>query len=482
MFEHALITPAVLSKLWFSLWESVITVILSLLIGGGLAFLGYTWKTKRSAIFDLSMVLPIFLPGVIVATGFISVWGNSGYVNSLLATVNLPHIKFLYSPYAIIAGHLFYNIPLAYIAVRIRLTAMHGFLEEAARVLGASGWQTFRDVTWTRIKSTVIGTGIIIFLYSFMSFNIPLILGGVRYQTLEVYIYTLVTQQLNFDYALQLALFQFAALSLIIVLHIRHLTDFSEKKSQARLDADYQKSKLVWIIRTVLMFFVLLPSVGVIVNSMDVRVRGGQILSLGNYVRLGTLPYWQAFIRSLLLGSASTVTSLVLSLTILFHRSSGLGKWLVFLLGMSPVTLGLVFLLLFGKSLALTVVTYTILFLPLNFYILSSLWNARPVSFLETLRLLGASRMQSLIASTRYLLPAIGKGAALSLALAMGDVAVSSLLTPFGEHTAMSLSYSLLGSYGFRIAAAGMSVVLISIVMIISSIHFTIRHYDPRRS
>ena len=66
----------IFSRIWFSCWESIITVLLSLGVGGGLALIEYFFKLKKSKLFTGFMVLPVFLPGIVVATGFIVIWGS----------------------------------------------------------------------------------------------------------------------------------------------------------------------------------------------------------------------------------------------------------------------------------------------------------------------------------------------------------------------------------------------------------------------
>src|SRR5690606_32125269 len=63
-------------------------------------------------------------------------------------------------------------------------------LEESARALGATPLRAFRDVTLPATRSGVIGGAVLAFIYSFTSFPIVLALGGARYATLEVEIFT----------------------------------------------------------------------------------------------------------------------------------------------------------------------------------------------------------------------------------------------------------------------------------------------------
>ena len=446
-------------QFWFSIWESLVTCGLSLLIGGGLALLEHYLKVKQSKIFSGLMALPVFLPGIIVATGFIVVWGNGGWVNDLLAYFDIGPIKFLYSAGAIIAGNCFYNIPLAYLAVSIRLLSLNPYLEESGEIMGASAWKSWQTITWPRLRGTIIGIGLVIFLYSFLSFALPLILGGIKYQTLEVYIYTLATQQLNLSAALWLAILQFIFLLLIILIFIKYIKIIYEKKVQPRISGFSKNILLIWILRIIIGLFVLLPLIAIL-------IKGNIISNFTNLITVGFLP---ALLRSLLVAIFSVSASMIIGLLFLLRKKPS--SWLIVLLAVSPVMLGVGFLFWWGKSYTAMALAYIIMLVPLVYYFLMTLWNARPAFFMESIKIMGANPKQQILASMNFLMPAIKRALALGIVLVMGDIAVASMLAPFLKPTAMSLSYQLLGSYRFSMASAGMSIVLIIILVMILLIY-----------
>ncbi len=466
------ITAAVISKIWFSLWQSVATVLLSLFIGGGLAWIHYYGRLKKSPFFDLIMTLPIFLPTVVVAVGFIAVWGNAGYVNQLLTYLNLKPKQFLYSPIAIIIGHCFYNIPLAYLAISNRLSTMRQHLEETATTMGANQWQIFKTITFPRIKTACLFIGILIFIYSFLSFALPLILGDIQYQTLEVYIFNLITQQFKFATAAALAFGQLIFLSLIIIFAIKYFININEE--HVNIAREDQKNififYIVWFIKFILLLFILAPIIGLIIQG----------LNLNGLTMLSKTSFWPALVRTLLLALASILLNIItISLILLNHwqrNSSGRTKtkqrrWPLVIIAVSPIMLGLAWLLIFTKSLFLMILAYNILLLPLSYYLITSVWLNRPTHFIDTLKILGANQKQLYCAAFRYLWPTICKITALNFVFILGDISVSSILAPRLKPTAMNLSYNLIGSYKFNAAATGMSVILISIIIITSLIY-----------
>lgn len=465
------LSTAIQSRIWFSLWQSMLTVVLSMGIGGSIAVMEHYKKIVPHRWFIIIMTLPIFLPSAIVAVGFIAVWGNAGYVNDLLNIIGAPSLSFLYSPAAIIASHCFYNVPLAYLAIRLRLLAMHDNLEESAQSLGAAPARTILDITLPRLRSTLIGISLVIFLYAFMSFALPLILGGIRYQTLEVYIYTLITQQFALDTAMLLASVQFIGLILIVIIGLRYIKDVQEKNVYVPRHAPSSHSWLT--------FFQFLLSAYILAPSIAVIIRAASLPALQTLLQ-SSFP--AALLRTLGLAGITAIITLTFSLLIVLYTHRAFHGVMLLILAVSPITLGFAWRLLFGQSVWLLPIIYSALLLPVAVYLIRSSWSARPPDFLNTIKLLGASSLQQLRAGTRWLLPALLQLLALTGAFVLGDIAVSGIVAPYRQPTAMSLSYELLGTYRFGVAAAGMSIVMVTILAIIILVFLISKYYDSYRS
>jgi ABC-type Fe3+ transport system permease subunit len=157
---------------------------------------------------------------------------------------------------------------------------------------------------------------------------------------------------------------------------------------------------------------------------------------------------------------------------LLFWCKNKTGKFLIIFLAISPVAMGILLRLWFGQSVMLLILAYVFMLLPINYYLFASWWQAKPKNFLETLQTLGANKIQIIKESLCYLSPALKKIMALNIVFILGDLALASLLLPYGKNTAMSLSYNLLGSYRFTLASAGLSLTLLTILLLIAIIYF----------
>lgn len=463
---------------WFSFWQACVTVGVSLILGGGFAVLEHSRRTPAAKWFVALCALPVFLPTLVVALGCISVWGNAGYVNALLGWAGLPHVPFLYSARGIIAAHVFYNAPLVYLLLRLRLASMHSGLEDAARLSGASAWRAFVDVSWPRLKSTVLGASTLVFLYAFLSFGLPLVLGGVRYRTVEVGIFRAV-QELDLSGALILAALQCVFLACVVLVAMRSLSAIAQQHQQVVRGG--QSDWLVSIARTVVAAFLLSPIVAVIVDAFRVRSRGTEQWGSENIEALFRAGALHAWLLTLGIAALCAVVVLGIALTLVWRFEARVTKPLLLLLAISPVTVSVVLRLSVGQSQLALILVMAVTVLPVITLLLAHHWAARPRHLLDTARLLGAGGLARRRLILGFQGPAIAQGIILVAAFVLSDIAIASVLAPHGEPTLMKLSYQLLGSYHFHVAAAGMSLSLLTIALVAFVVYLLSSPYVTRR-
>ena len=118
-------------------------------------------------------------------------------------------------------AHVFYNV-----AVIIRLVGgmwahIDPRTEEAARLLGASPWRAFREVTWPLLRPAVVSAASIVFLFTVTSFGVVLLLGGPRDSTLEVEIYRQTAILLDLPTAAALTILQMAGVFVLLLASAR---------------------------------------------------------------------------------------------------------------------------------------------------------------------------------------------------------------------------------------------------------------------
>jgi spermidine/putrescine transport system permease protein len=94
--------------------------------------------------------------------------------------------------FCIILGHITFSLSYVLITVRARLEDFDPSVEEAARDLGATPWQTFWRVTLPLISPAILSGALIAFTLSFDDFLVTFFTAGVGSDTLPVRIYSMI--------------------------------------------------------------------------------------------------------------------------------------------------------------------------------------------------------------------------------------------------------------------------------------------------
>ncbi len=201
--------------LQFTALQALYSTLASVALGLPLAFILANYRFPLQGLVRSLTLVPFVLPSVTVALGFILFYGRQGPLNQVLDMLFGQRVQVLYSLTAIVLAHAFYNAPVVARAVYASWERLDPSCEESARSLGAGRWAVFRHVTLPLLFPGLVTGSLLAFIFSFMSFPIVLSLGGARFSTLEVEVYTQVRVLLNYPMGAALALIQ-TAFSLLL--------------------------------------------------------------------------------------------------------------------------------------------------------------------------------------------------------------------------------------------------------------------------
>ncbi len=160
----------VLGAGWFTLWQAAASTVLTVAAALPLTAVVARYRFPGREVVRAVVLAPFVLPTVVVASAFLALDVERGVG-------------------AILAAHAFYNVGIVVRTVGGVWSRIDPRLAAAARTLGASPWRAFREVTLPLLRPAATAAASLVFLLSFTSFGIVLILGGLRYRTLEVDIY-----------------------------------------------------------------------------------------------------------------------------------------------------------------------------------------------------------------------------------------------------------------------------------------------------
>jgi thiamine transport system permease protein len=201
--------PALRRVAWFTLWQAVLSTVLTLAVGLPAAYCFARFEFRAKRVLWALLIVPFVLPTVVVASAVLGVVGPRSPIGvDLQGTV-----------WAILLAHVLFNYAVVVRIVGAFWANLDPSLEEAARVTGASQWRAFREVTWPLLRPPVLAAASIVLLFTFTSFGVVLLLGGPGFNTLEVEIYTQTARLLNLDTAAALAILQFLAVLAVLLVY-----------------------------------------------------------------------------------------------------------------------------------------------------------------------------------------------------------------------------------------------------------------------
>jgi thiamine transport system permease protein len=482
--------------LWFTFWQAALSTFLTLILAlpGAYVFARYQFPGK--SIFLSLATLAFVLPTVVVAAAFTALIGPRGLLNSALMDVfrlESPPIALDRSLTLILIAHVFYNYALALRMMSSYWANLNPRIEEAARVLGAHGWRLWWNVRLPMLFPAISGAALLVFIFTFTSFGVVLILGGPRFATLEVEIYNQARNIFNLPVAAALSLVQIGVMFVIMGIYTRLQRRMSGETVSARQVARRPQNPRQWafVLANLLLMTLLLfsPLLALVVRSFT----GEDGLTTQFYTALTQnarnsvlfVPPLEAVGNSVVFALGTTVLSLILGLimaVVLSRRDSPLAAWLdpLFMLPLatSAVTLGFGYLIALDKpplnfraSPLLIPLAHTLVAMP--FVVRSVLPVLRSIkpSVQEAARVLGAPpwRVWWLID-----LPLISRGlivgATFAFTVSMGEFGASLFIARPDTPTMPIVIFRLIGQPGG--VNYGQAMAMSSLLMLVSAVAF----------
>ena len=483
-------TDYYIGTLLFTVYQATLSTALTLLLALPCAYVFSRYRFAGKSLLLSLATLPFVLPTVVVAMAFMSLIGKRGLVNDLLVTLfslDYTPIQLERTLAIVIIVHVFYNFAIALRIMTSYWSSLGIAVEEAASVLGADEWSLWRDIRLPLIQPALLSAGALVFMFTFTSFGVVLILGGIRFATLEVQIYYQAVSIFNLPMAAALSLLQIVAMFALMAVYT-HL----QRSAQAALGSAKAVSKPAKSLHErslvggiVVFMFALLFTPLLALVARSVLYNG--LFDLSNYQALaessrGSLLYiapLESVTNSLRFALMATGMALVIGLIASFmivgrRRLARLAEPLLMLpLATSAVTLGFGFIVALDEpplnlrsSWLIIPISHTLVAFP--FVVRSVLPSLRaiPRSIREAAQVLGANPLDLLRTID---LPMVSRGVAVGATFAftvsMGEFGASVFVAHSESVTIPVVIYRLIGDPGmasYRQALA-MSVILLMV-------------------
>lgn len=457
--------PRIGSILNFTLFQSILSTTLTILVGVPIAYFFGTYRFNGRELIRLLITIPFILPTVVVAVAFNSIIGPRGFLNILLMSllhVSMPPIQIMNTLAAILLAHVFYNSAIIIRMVGSAIEQMDPHLNQVSRVLGASPWANFWKVVFPLIWPTLASAILVVFLFDFTSFGVILMMGGPRMVTLEVEIYFQTMQLLNLPLAAWLSAIQLLCTLILTGLILGKGGSLPIPQKTRLLNNPLRPIKSIldhafyWVVLLSMLLLFLLPLFSLVLHSF-IDSKGSPTNGVGfvfttNFYRelfinrqqsLFYVPPVEALRNSLVYATAASLIALMIgSLSVyglmLKNWLSGIFNSVIMLpMGTSAVTLGLGYIITFGMLSnardifpVLIPIAHSLVALPFVVRTLQPALASIPESYKQAAAILGASPWKVWL---KVELPLIVKSAAVaalfSFAISLGEFGASTFLS-----------------------------------------------------
>ena len=211
------------NAIWKTLWMAVIVTVIAAILGYIPAYYIVHTNFKHKWLLLLLLILPFWVSFIIRTLSWIHILGNQGAVNGLLQWLGLVDepISMMFNQFAVIVGFIHVFLPFMILNVYVSLDGVDKNLEPAARTLGCTPWQAFREVTLP-LSLPGLGAGsLLVFVLTAGSYVTPLILGGPGDFLFGNLIYDAVITELNWPMGATLSFALLVILGVIVTLYSR---------------------------------------------------------------------------------------------------------------------------------------------------------------------------------------------------------------------------------------------------------------------
>ncbi|MYB28593.1 MAG: iron ABC transporter permease [Acidimicrobiaceae bacterium] len=463
------------SVIWFTVWQAavstVLTVVVALPAAGAVARLRFRGQRLVRAL----ATVPFVLPTVVVAAAFEGLFDRFGLAGG--GAVSLRH-----TVWAILMAHVFFNYAVVLRTVGAHWANLDARVEDQARVLGASRFEVFRRVILPRLAPSIAAASAIVFLFSFTSFGVVLVLGGPTRATIETEIYRYAVTRLDLTTAAALAVVQLGAVIALVAVSNALERRRAVAEPVASPAAAPRRRGAGLVANLAAMALILGLPVGVLIERSLTAGRGGGY-TLRNYTaladRVNLLPdtALAALGNSLAFAVPAALLALLVggSATLVVMRAARGGSrpigrafdiGLTLPLGTSAVTVGLGFLLVLNRppidirtSLLVVPIAHAVVGIPFVVRTLVPMLRTVNPRTREAAAVLGASpRRVRREVDLRVAARGVAVGAGFAFAVSLGEFGATSFIPRRAETLTAPLAlFRLLGTPGDALRGQAMA-------------------------
>jgi thiamine transport system permease protein len=353
----ALSDADMLGVIWFTVWQAALSTVLTLGVALPGAWVLANYRFPGRSLIETLAVVAFVMPTVVVATAISTTMSDDGPLAWLLPQGSDRGLA------AIFVAHVYLNVAIVLRMVGSFWRQLDRRQEQAAVALGASPARVLWSVTLPRLLPVILASASIVYLFTFTSFGVVLLLGEFGQATLEVEIQRQVLFLFDLPLGAALSIVQMVMVMVLLLVQSRLTAKLTREQGMIvnrplPRPTTPRDRMVVWSFVVLSLLFLAGPMLLVLGRAL----RNSTSYGFDNFVRLSEsrrgsilfVPPIEAIFNSLMFAVAATMIAVFIgglaAFAIASRDHSASESLLLLPLGVSAVTLGFGMLVAFDSA------------------------------------------------------------------------------------------------------------------------------------
>jgi spermidine/putrescine transport system permease protein len=211
--------------LWKTVRVATITALVCAVMGYPAAYFIAMTRFRHKWLLLLLLIVPFWISFTIRTFSWIHILGEQGVINVTLIELGLiDHpIRMLYTEGAVVMGMVHFLLPYMVLNIYVSLEGIDRNLISAARTLGCTSWQAFKEVSLPLSLPGLLAGLLLCFVLAAGSYVTPQILGSSRDALFGNLVFDTIMSELNWPLGATLSIVLLVLLGIISVVYSRYM-------------------------------------------------------------------------------------------------------------------------------------------------------------------------------------------------------------------------------------------------------------------
>ena len=216
-----------LPVLWQSIWYSLISAMICLLLGYPVAYFIAHQKPLAQKILYMLVMLPMCMSFLLRTLAWVGLLQDTGIINNLLGLVGIGPLPLIRTPAAVVLGMVYNYLPYMILPLYAIIVKIDGRLIEAAEDLGCNSVNVFMRVILPLSMPGILSGITMVFVPAVSTFVISKLLGGSKLMMIGDVIETMFVGD-GCDYNVGAALSLVLMVLMLLCMSLMHRVDNGE--------------------------------------------------------------------------------------------------------------------------------------------------------------------------------------------------------------------------------------------------------------